>query len=51
MTYTSIICSLDSLALTTVLSGVGFFLGVTLLLVVILLIAKKYLVQSGESKI
>ena len=48
MTYTSIICSLDSLALTTVLSGVGFFLGVTLLLVVILLIAKKYLVQSGE---
>ena len=48
MVYTSIICSLDSLAMTTVLSGVGFFLGVTLLLVIILLIAKKHLVQSGE---
>ena len=39
---------MDRLALSTVVSGVGFFLGVTLLLVVILLIAKKYLVQSGE---
>ena len=48
MVYTSIICSLDSLSMTTVLSGVGFFLGVTLFLVIILLIAKKHLVQSGE---
>ena len=48
MIYLTLLCSMDRLALSTVVSGVGFFLGVTLLLVVILLIAKKYLVQSGE---
>ena len=48
MIYLTLLCSMDPLALSTVVSGVGFFLGVTLLLVVILLIAKKYLVQSGE---
>ena len=32
----------------TLLAGVGFFLAITLLLVVILLIAKKYLVKSGD---
>ena len=48
MIYLTLLCSMDRIALRTVVSGVGFFLGVTLLLVVILLIAKKYLVQSGE---
>ena len=32
----------------TLIAGVGFFLAITLLLVVILLIAKKYLVKSGD---
>ena len=32
----------------TLLAGVGFFLAITLLLVVVLLIAKKYLVKSGD---
>lgn len=32
----------------TLLAGVGFFLAITLLLVAILLIAKKYLVKSGD---
>lgn len=32
----------------TLLAGVGFFLVVTLLLVIVLLIAKRYLVQSGD---
>lgn len=48
MIHTFMICSIDSLALHTVLSGVGFFLGVTILLVIILLIAKNKLVQSGD---
>ncbi len=46
MISTFISCS-QSTATTTVITGVGFFLGVTLLLVIILLIAKKYLVQTG----
>lgn len=32
----------------TLIAGVGFFLAITLLLVVVLLIAKKYLVKSGD---
>ncbi|MDE6311135.1 MAG: NADH:ubiquinone reductase (Na(+)-transporting) subunit F [Muribaculaceae bacterium] len=32
----------------TFLAGVGFFLGVTLLLVILLLVAKRFLVQSGD---
>lgn len=47
MTLNYIICQLDHSAWLTVEAGVGFFLGVTLLLVIILLIAKRYLVQSG----
>lgn len=35
----------------TILAGVGFFLVITLLLVAVLLIAKKYLVHSGKVKI
>ena len=34
--------------LSTLVAGVGFFLAVTLLLVAILLVAKKYLVKSGD---
>ena len=32
----------------TLLAGVGIFLGITLLLVIVLLVAKRYLVQSGD---
>ena len=32
----------------TLLAGTGFFLGVTILLVIVLLLAKHYLVKSGE---
>ena len=32
----------------TLLSGIGFFLAITLLLVVVLLVAKHYLVSSGK---
>ncbi|MCH5222061.1 MAG: NADH:ubiquinone reductase (Na(+)-transporting) subunit F [Muribaculaceae bacterium] len=41
-------CQLSSTALLTVLAGVGIFLVVTLLLVFILLVAKKYLVKTGN---
>ena len=44
----NIILSASSL---TLLAGVGIFLAVTLLLVIILLVAKHYLVQSGKMKI
>lgn len=37
-----------SIMIPTLLAGVGFFLAITLLLVVILLIAKKHLVKSGD---
>lgn len=37
-----------STMMPTLLAGVGFFLAITLLLVAILLIAKKYLVKSGD---
>ncbi len=47
----NILCQLSSSAWLTMVAGVGFFLGVTLLLVIILLIAKKYLVQSGDVNI
>ncbi len=43
-----IICLLTSSAQLTIMAAVGFFLAVTLLLVAILLVAKKYLVQSGD---
>lgn len=43
-----ILCQISSTALYTIVAGVGFFLGVTLLLVFVLLIAKRYLVQSGD---
>ena len=40
--------SLQSTLWPTVLGGVGIFLVMTLLLVIILLVAKKYLVSSGN---
>ena len=40
--------ALQSTLWPTVISGVGIFLAMTLLLVVILLVAKKYLVSSGN---
>jgi Na+-transporting NADH:ubiquinone oxidoreductase subunit F len=36
---------------STIIAGVGIFLAITLLLVIILLIAKKYLVKSGDVNI
>ncbi len=48
MFSTTILCSLDMQSWLTVGAGVGFFLAVTLFLVVILLVAKRYLVQSGD---
>ena len=44
----NILCQLSFSAELTIVSAVGFFLAVTVLLVIILLIAKKYLVQSGD---
>lgn len=43
-----ITCSLSDTGWLTVGAGVGFFLAVTLLLVIILLIAKRYMVQQGD---
>ena len=45
------ICLLSPTAWATLYAGVGFFLAVTLLLVIILLIAKHYLVSSGKVNI
>lgn len=39
---------LASAGMLTLLAGVGIFLGITLLLVIVLLVAKRYLVQSGD---
>lgn len=47
MTSLLINCALGATAKATILAGTGFFLAVTLVLVIILLVAKKYLVQSG----
>ena len=51
MKLTYICCQLDHSAWLTIEAGVGLFLGVTLLLVIVLLIAKHYLVQSGPVEI
>ena len=40
-----------SLTMLTLLAGVGIFLAITLILVIVLLVAKRYLVQSGNVKI
>lgn len=48
MFSTTILCDLDMQSWLTVGAGVGFFLAVTLFLVVILLVAKRYLMQSGD---
>ena len=40
-----------SLTTLTLLAGVGIFLAITLILVIVLLVAKRYLVQSGNVKI
>ncbi len=50
MTTTLIPLQTDTTTLTLV-AGVGFFLALTILLVIILLLAKHYLVQSGKVKI
>lgn len=39
---------LASASMLTLVAGVGIFLGITLLLVIVLLVAKHYLVQSGD---
>ena len=38
----------QSSMMPTLIATVGIFLGITLLLVIILLVAKKYLVKSGD---
>lgn len=43
-----ILLNTTSNMMPTLIAGVGFFLAITLLLVAILLIAKKYLVKSGD---
>lgn len=48
MTSYIIPAALAHQAWLTIGAGVGFFLGVTLLLVIILLVAKRYLVQTGD---
>lgn len=48
---TNLFISTQSTMSATILAGVGFFLAITLLLVVVLLIAKKFLVHSGKVKI
>ena len=50
MTLLNILCETSTDTLT-VMAGVGIFLLITLLLVAILLLAKKYLVHSGKVKI
>lgn len=48
MSIISIPCALSQQAWLTLSAGVGLFLGVTVLLVIILLVAKHFLVQSGD---
>ena len=48
---TSMISLQASLTTLTLLAGVGIFLAITLILVIVLLVAKRYLVQSGNVKI
>ncbi len=48
MNMLSLYIPLMSASGLTFLAGVGFFLGVTLLLVILLLVAKRFLVQSGD---
>ena len=48
MAPTIILCGLSHTGWLTIAAGVGFFLAATVLLVVILLVAKHYLVQSGD---
>ncbi len=48
MIHAVIPCQLGNTGWLTIAAGVGFFLAVTLLLVIILLVAKRYLVQSGD---
>jgi len=45
---TSAIILLNSVTTLTLLAGVGIFLTITLLLVIVLLVAKRFLVQSGN---
>ena len=47
MQLNTIICAEDNMSLT-VLTAVSIFLAITILLVVILLVAKRFLVQSGD---
>lgn len=50
MTTTTILLQSSAIA-PTILAGVGFFLAITLLLVAVLLIAKRFLVHTGKVKI
>ena len=50
MTTTTILLQSSAMG-PTILAGVGFFLAITLLLVAVLLIAKRFLVHSGKVKI
>lgn len=50
MNLSLIILSQSSL-MSTLISGVGIFLGITLILVIVLLVAKRFLVKSGDVKI
>ena len=45
---TSAYILLNSVTTLTLLAGVGIFLAITLLLVIVLLVAKRFLVQSGD---
>lgn len=45
---TSAYILLNSVTTPTLLAGVGIFLAITLLLVIVLLVAKRFLVQSGD---
>ncbi len=51
MTLNNILLAMSTEGTLTILSGVGIFLLITLLLVAVLLVAKRYLVHSGAVKI
>lgn len=48
MIFAYIYCDLSRHAWLTIGAGVGFFLAVSLLLVIVLLVAKRFLVQTGD---
>ena len=48
MYYSYISCALSHQSWLTLCAGVGFFLFVSLVLVVVLIVAKRFMVQSGD---